>query len=128
MSLLDHLWDDTVAGPQPEHGLGKLRKFHTFSSSQNSTKELEVGNGKSYGDDLKEEAMKVTRRIMIIKPAQGNGSPPISPAGSSTPPVSPFSGGGRGESISRFRRRSMSDVFERRGSGGPRSPTSAYDV
>lgn len=26
MGLLDKLWDDTVAGPRPENGLGKLRK------------------------------------------------------------------------------------------------------
>lgn len=25
MGLLDKLWDDVVAGPQPEKGLGKLR-------------------------------------------------------------------------------------------------------
>jgi template-activating factor I len=40
MGLLDHLWDDTVAGPRPENGLGKLRKHHTFSfrpSSGNGT-------------------------------------------------------------------------------------------
>lgn len=40
MGLLDHLWDDTVAGPRPENGLGKLRKQHTFSfrpSSGNGT-------------------------------------------------------------------------------------------
>lgn len=38
MSLLDHLWDDTVAGPTPESGLGKLRKHSTFSSRSNSGK------------------------------------------------------------------------------------------
>ena len=31
MSLLDQLWDDTLAGPRPESGLGKLRKHPTFS-------------------------------------------------------------------------------------------------
>lgn len=36
--------------------------------------------------------MRVTRSIMIIKPpGYQNGSPPVSPAGS-TPPVSPLSG------------------------------------
>ncbi|KAJ0243246.1 hypothetical protein HA466_0204530 [Hirschfeldia incana] len=84
MGLLDHLWDDTVAGPLPENGLGKLRKHHTFSFRPSS------GNDKSdvrpYGGDSPEEAVKVTRSIMIIKPPgyQG-GSAPVSPAGSSTP-------------------------------------------
>ncbi|WCJ27072.1 Dormancy-associated protein 1 [Euphorbia peplus] len=27
--LLDRLWDDVVAGPQPDHGLDKLRKIST---------------------------------------------------------------------------------------------------
>ncbi|XWS19626.1 hypothetical protein CRYUN_Cryun31cG0031800 [Craigia yunnanensis] len=29
MILLDKLWDDVVAGPQPERGLGRLRKITT---------------------------------------------------------------------------------------------------
>lgn len=30
MGFLDKLWDDTVAGPQPEKGLGRLRKESSF--------------------------------------------------------------------------------------------------
>ncbi|KAL7003108.1 hypothetical protein U1Q18_004265, partial [Sarracenia purpurea var. burkii] len=86
MSLLDQLWDDTVAGPRPETGLGKLRKHPSFSFRSNSGKEVEGGS-------TADEVLKVTRRIMIVKPpVQGTnqtGSPPVSPAGS-TPPVSPF--------------------------------------
>lgn len=29
MVLLEKLWDDVVAGPQPDKGLGKLRKLST---------------------------------------------------------------------------------------------------
>ncbi|XP_038997013.1 dormancy-associated protein 1-like isoform X2 [Hibiscus syriacus] len=29
MVLLDKMWDDVLAGPQPERGLGKLRKITT---------------------------------------------------------------------------------------------------
>ncbi|XP_019059550.1 PREDICTED: dormancy-associated protein homolog 3-like isoform X2 [Tarenaya hassleriana] len=92
MGLLDHLWDDTVAGPRPENGLGKLRKHHTFSFRPSSgNDQSEGGSVRSYGEDSPEEAVKVTRSIMIVKPPgyQG-GSAPVSPAGS-TPPVSPFS-------------------------------------
>ena len=47
---------------------------------------------RSYGDESSEEAIRVTRSIMIVKPpGYQSGSPPVSPAGS-TPPVSPFSG------------------------------------
>ncbi|KAM7478316.1 hypothetical protein LguiA_026529 [Lonicera macranthoides] len=85
MSLLDQLWDDTVAGPRPESGLGKLRKQSTFSPRSNSAKE-------SVGAAATDDVMKVTRSIMIVKSNQGKqigSSPPVSPAGT-TPPVSPF--------------------------------------
>lgn len=55
--------------------------------------------GRSYSGDLSVDPVKVTRSIMILRPAgspsAGNGSPPVSPATSpagSTPPVSPFFG------------------------------------
>ncbi|XP_021912143.1 dormancy-associated protein homolog 3 isoform X1 [Carica papaya] len=98
MGLLDQLWDDTVAGPRPETGLGKLRKHSSFSFRSTSGKES--GNVRSFGDDSPEEAARVTRSIRIVKPpgyqngsppGYQNGSPPVSPAGS-TPPLSPFSG------------------------------------
>lgn len=39
MSLLNKLWDDTIAGPPPEKGLGKLRKQTNLSfRSLNSEK------------------------------------------------------------------------------------------
>lgn len=54
--------------------------------------ETEGRNARSYGEDAPEEVTRVTRSIMIVKPpGYQNGSPPVSPAGS-TPPVSPFSG------------------------------------
>ncbi|XP_030477170.1 dormancy-associated protein homolog 3-like isoform X1 [Syzygium oleosum] len=134
MGLLDQLWDDTVAGPRPESGLGRLRKFSTFSSRSSSGKESEGGGSvKTYGDQEaapSEEAIKVTRSITIVKPpGYQSGSPPVSPAGS-TPPVSPFSGkndgGGRGQFL--FRRRSMSDAYEKPSEARPRSTPDPYDV
>ncbi|XP_061363298.1 dormancy-associated protein homolog 3-like isoform X2 [Gastrolobium bilobum] len=102
MGLLDHLWDDTVAGPQPENGLGKLRKRHTFAFGSSSGKD--AGSVRSNGQDLPEDAVKVTRSIMIVKPPgyqSQSGSAPASPAGS-TPPVSPFSGEDLDQSPSGF--------------------------
>ncbi|MCL7048793.1 hypothetical protein MKW94_001292, partial [Papaver nudicaule] len=101
MGLLDQLWDDTVAGPRPDTGLGKLRKHSTFSFRSNSgSKEVEPV-ARSNSEDLTEEVHRnVTRSIMIIKPRPGNltisndgSSAPASPAGS-TPPVSPFTPSG----------------------------------
>ncbi|KAK1401691.1 dormancy-associated protein-like [Heracleum sosnowskyi] len=123
MSLLDQLWDDTVAGPRPETGLGKLRKQFRPNTSG---KDLNVRAG---GENASEEAVKITRSIMIMKPPsspnQGDqtGTPPASPAGS-TPPISPLSGGGG----FRFRRRSTSDAYEKTSGIGSRSPRPPYDM
>ncbi|KAF7847962.1 hypothetical protein BT93_B1406 [Corymbia citriodora subsp. variegata] len=93
MGLLDHLWDETVAGPTPDSGLGKLRKHNTFSSRSNSGKESEAASARSYGGGAspQEAVKKVTRSITIVRPpGYQSGSPPVSPAGSATP-GSPFS-------------------------------------
>ncbi|XP_028770919.1 dormancy-associated protein homolog 3 [Neltuma alba] len=124
MGLLDQLWDDTVAGPQPENGLGKLRKHKTFGVRTGSGKESYEGSGRSYDEESVEEALRVTRRIMIVKPpGYQSGSPPVSPAGS-TPPVSPFSGA---KESFRFRRRSTSDAYEKP-SQNRSSGSSPFDV
>ncbi|AAG29661.1 unknown protein [Arabidopsis thaliana] len=140
MGLLDHLWDDTVAGPRPENGLGKLRKHHTFSFRPSSgNDQSEAGSARSYGEDsLPEEAVKVTRSIMIIKPPGYQGSSaPASPAGSTpplspfSPPLSPFSANAGGKEPFRFRRRSTSDAFEKAAGGsetGPRSSPPTYGM
>ncbi|XP_054784948.1 LOW QUALITY PROTEIN: dormancy-associated protein homolog 4-like [Prosopis cineraria] len=36
MGFLHKLWDETLAGPAPESGLGKLRKYDSFSASSTS--------------------------------------------------------------------------------------------
>ncbi|KAI3752535.1 hypothetical protein L2E82_24569 [Cichorium intybus] len=125
MSLLDQLWDDTVAGPRPDKGLGKLRKQSTFSfGSSDSGKEsppVPVTNS-----PVEDPTMRVTRSIMIVKPERTlSETPPASPAGS-TPPVSPFPGG-RSEAF-RFRRKSTSDAFEKASGIGTRSPRPPYDL
>ena len=72
------------------------------------------------------EGLKVSRRIMIVKPPiTQSGSPPVSPAGS-TPPVSPFAGGG--EAYRLFRRRSLSDAYEKPSGIRPGSPRPPYNV
>ncbi|KAK8543027.1 hypothetical protein V6N12_015597 [Hibiscus sabdariffa] len=87
MGLLDQLWDDTVAGPRPDNGLGKLRKHSSLTLRPNSSKESDGGSVRSFTDETTpEETTKVTRSIMIVKsPRYQNGSPPVSPA-ESTPP------------------------------------------
>ncbi|KAJ9552726.1 hypothetical protein OSB04_016771 [Centaurea solstitialis] len=128
MSLLAKLWDDTLAGPPPEKGLGKLRKHSNLGfRSPTLDKELEaVGN-----TAVESPSVKVTRSIMIVKPERSLGeTPPASPA-ASTPPVSPFAendvSGGGSESF-RFRRKSVSDAFEKASGIGSRSPRPPYEL
>nr|XP_034912976.1 dormancy-associated protein homolog 3-like isoform X4 [Populus alba] len=94
MSLLDQLWDDTVAGPLPESGLGKLRKMPSLGLRPNPESGSGGGVMRSHGEESTTvDEKRVTRSIMIVRPpGYTNGSsttPPASPAGS-TPPVSPF--------------------------------------
>ncbi|PIA27573.1 hypothetical protein AQUCO_07600028v1 [Aquilegia coerulea] len=37
MGLLDNLWDDTIAGPRPDKGLGKLRKYDSLPTNNNGS-------------------------------------------------------------------------------------------
>ncbi|KAH1030185.1 hypothetical protein J1N35_046186 [Gossypium stocksii] len=53
-----------------------------------------------------------------------DGSPPVSPAGT-TPPVSPFAGS---KESYQFRRRLISDAYEKAGEVGARSPHPPSDV
>ncbi|CAN6467703.1 unnamed protein product [Victoria cruziana] len=123
MGLLDQLWDETVAGPRPESGLSKLRKF---AGRHTSGKEAIVGaDGCTMGQmdrgDCSEDARKVTRSIMIVRPglqgsAANGGTPPASPAGSASSPLSPLSSffqGVREGEMNKARRKSMSDAYQR---------------
>lgn len=83
MGFLDKLWDETVAGPPPETGLGKLRKYKSLSAARSPP-------------IINPDEVQVTRSITILKTNSSfrNFSPdsvsvPNSPAGSSAP-ESPF--------------------------------------
>ncbi|PPS03357.1 hypothetical protein GOBAR_AA17299 [Gossypium barbadense] len=108
MGLLDQLWDDTVAGPRPDNGLGKLRKHSTFTFRSNSSKDA-GGNNESDTYDYDRKIAALPERI-----------------------ASGFAGridssGGSRESY-RFRRRSTSDAYEKGKEGGGRSLAPPYDV
>ncbi|XP_020595027.1 dormancy-associated protein homolog 3-like [Phalaenopsis equestris] len=135
MGLLDKLWDDTLAGPQPDKGLGRLRKptplsFRSYSGKGGFwTAEDEMGDGgisKDFGYDSPENTPRVTRSIMIKRPSGCSlPTPPQSPAGSA-PLISPLSGG---KEWNRFRRISSSDAYPGTvGGGSAKSPSSPYQV
>ncbi|XP_021911076.1 auxin-repressed 12.5 kDa protein isoform X2 [Carica papaya] len=63
MVLLEKLWDDVVAGPQPDRGLGKLRKI--------STKPLNI-------KDVEGEGSKF-QRSMSMPTSPGTPATPVTP-------------------------------------------------
>lgn len=83
MGFLHKLWDETLAGPAPETGLGKLRKYDSFSGTR-SLHSPAVVNGAA--------DVAVTRSITILRRnsdfrslSLDPGSTPESPAGPLTP-------------------------------------------
>ncbi|AAD25779.1 Contains similarity to gb/U93273 putative auxin-repressed protein from Prunus armenica. EST gb/Z26668 comes from this gene [Arabidopsis thaliana] len=85
MGFLHKLWDETVAGPTPDNGLGKLRKHDSLSTVRSSPPSL--------------SSDQVTRSIMVTK---GNNNvrglrklkmDPDSPTCSSSNPGTPLTPG-----------------------------------
>lgn len=90
MGFLHKLWDETLAGPTPESGLGKLRKYNSFSGTRSAADPAAVAPD--------EHRVQISRSITIIRnnnaaaPANRNlnvsvdsPSAPSSPASCSTP-------------------------------------------
>ncbi|KAK3123574.1 hypothetical protein QOZ80_8AG0632990 [Eleusine coracana subsp. coracana] len=131
MGLLDQLWDETVAGPRPDFGLGKLRKYSSFSPSSTSAWSSSAPAAAATNNDPPPPAA-VTRSITIARPpaltvdASPRGesysssvpdspaSTPDSPFGSATTP--------KGEGWRKLRRKPKPSEA----TVGPRSPT-VYD-
>jgi hypothetical protein len=103
MGLLDKLWDDSVAGPQPDHGLGRLRKHYSWnSSSTSSDSALARRRTSAEFAQAQDESRQVTQSIAIVKPsalkidqnmeqkdATSSSSPPMSPSLASPSSFSP---------------------------------------
>ncbi|KAI4331327.1 hypothetical protein MLD38_029520 [Melastoma candidum] len=103
MGFLHKLWDETLAGPAPESGLGKLRKYDSFSGSRSHSSPSDI-------------VPPVTRSITVLKNAPNftnltidPGSVPDSPVGSSGPgtPNTPGTPDGNGK-IKKFARKKPS--------------------
>ncbi|PKI69631.1 dormancy-associated protein homolog 4 [Punica granatum] len=124
MGFLHKLWDETLAGPTPDSGLGKLRKYDSFSATQSAP--------------LAHAPANITRSITLMKNNNSSSSSPRfvrnlsvettgsvleSPVGPSTPgtPVSPMTPPG---DFKKFTRRKAST--EPSECADPRSPT-VYD-
>ncbi|XP_050234178.1 dormancy-associated protein homolog 4 isoform X2 [Mercurialis annua] len=113
MGFLHKLWDETLAGPAPETGLGKLRKCNSLS--------VAAATAASRASPPADEIL-ITRSITIIKTNNNlnlknlsvdPGSAPDSPASSACTPRTPFTPGTpRGEFKKWTRRKTPADAFE----------------
>jgi len=130
MGFLHKLWDETLAGPTPDSGLGKLRKDNSSSAAATSS-----------ADDLPsvvippllDSQIPISRSITILRTNPGSprnrntsldsGSVPNSPSGSSTP-TSPFSPSTPGGNFKKLTRRKSTSASMRQ--SDPKSPTD-YD-
>jgi len=72
MVLLEKLWDDVVAGPQPDRGLGRLRKLTTQPISI-------IKDGGEGGSS------KYARSISVPTAAAGSPTTPVTPMTPTTP-------------------------------------------
>ncbi|KAL2336379.1 hypothetical protein Fmac_010825 [Flemingia macrophylla] len=74
MGFLDKLWDETLAGPAPESGLGKLRKYNSFPSggAAQSTAPVDLrGDYEFFGSLLRGE-MRSWPRLKKSSPSQSD--------------------------------------------------------
>ncbi|KAL9460695.1 hypothetical protein AB3S75_003824 [Citrus x aurantiifolia] len=123
MGFLHKLWDETLAGPTPDSGLGKLRKYDSFSSSSSS-----ASRPRPVVAD--HDHVVISRSITILRTnANSNfrnlSGDPGSPSGSCSSPRTPLTPGTPPGDFKRFtRRKSLAQALEERAE--PRSPT-VYD-
>jgi hypothetical protein len=132
MGLLDQLWDDTVAGPRPDHGLGKLRKYASFPPSSTSAASGAAGGVAAAATPAVTRSITILRppALSVTSPRSESGSAPSSPASVPDSPFGTTATTPRGEGWSKFRRKGRMAAAD--GStdvaspGTPRSPT-VYD-
>lgn len=103
MGLLDKMWDEVVAGPPPDNGLGKLRKSPTIHETDPDAalRRMALRRSSAEFERSQEEARQVTKGIAIAKPSKYfqrslsmDGSPPSPSSPTDGSPLSPSSSSG----------------------------------
>ncbi|KAG6735461.1 hypothetical protein POTOM_061931 [Populus tomentosa] len=119
MGFLHKLWDETLAGPMPDSGLGKLRKYDSFSVR--SSPPVDAAAAANSIED-----MNITRSITVVRTNSSrylrniSVDPCSSPASPATPstPTTPLTRTPRGDFRRITTRKSSDEALE---SGEPRS-------
>ncbi|XP_051135891.1 dormancy-associated protein homolog 4-like [Andrographis paniculata] len=88
MGFLHKLWDDTLAGPAPDSGLGRLRKYS--ATARPPPPSLEIPEAPN--------EIHISRAITVIRPSSmASPTPPSSPSS----PYSPTTPGGNFKKFTR---------------------------
>ncbi|KAK4780975.1 hypothetical protein SAY87_017081 [Trapa incisa] len=99
MGFLHQLWDETLAGPAPESGLDKLRKYDSFPASRsapvaappgvpiNITRSITVLKSNNNGNGYKSSNPRFVRNVSVEN--AGCSSPVSSTPGTPTSPMTP---------------------------------------
>ncbi|CAI9757731.1 unnamed protein product [Fraxinus pennsylvanica] len=113
MGFLHKLWDETLAGPTPDSGLGKLRKYNSLPAAAAAARSTAAPPSVVIPPAL-DDQIPISRSITILRANPGSPhnlntsldsrSAPNSPAGSSTP-ISPFSPSTPGGNFKKLTRR-----------------------
>ncbi|KAH1085354.1 hypothetical protein GLYMA_07G043000v4 [Glycine max] len=105
MGFLHKLWDETLAGPAPETGLGKLRKYNSFSG------------GSSVRSTVAEH-VPISRSITIVRSQSGFGTTTTTsaPSAPTTPrtPLTPEAPGGDFKKLTRRKSSTVESAENRR--------------
>ncbi|KAL4286600.1 hypothetical protein HN51_054367 [Arachis hypogaea] len=98
MGFLHKLWDETLAGPAPESGLGKLRKYNSF-----------VGSGGARSP-MSPDDVPISRSITILRDPSAMRPATSDPASPSIPitPRTPITPDTPGVDFKKFTRRKTS--------------------
>ncbi|KVH97903.1 Dormancyauxin associated [Cynara cardunculus var. scolymus] len=112
MGFFRNLWDEALAGPTPDSGIHKLRRYNSL---------LSPSNNPPTGIPPPDHNTPISRTITILRTnsLSSSASTPSSPAGSSAA-GSPFSATSPGVDFKKLtRRKSTADAVNRRGSKSP---------
>ncbi|XP_020228382.1 dormancy-associated protein homolog 4 isoform X2 [Cajanus cajan] len=100
MGFLDKLWDETLAGPTPETGLGKLRKYNSFPA------------GGAAARSAPPPDVPISRSITIVRAPCGLGTTGSASSSAPTTPKTPETPGGDFKKFTR--RKSTAESAENR--------------
>ncbi|KAL3639804.1 hypothetical protein CASFOL_014772 [Castilleja foliolosa] len=120
MGFLHQLWDETLAGPAPDSGLGKIRKYNSVSARSATVPPLDDNHPIPISRSITVLRSNAHRNLTVsVDPP----STPSSPSGS-TAPNSPFSPSSPGGNFKKLARRKPTSAALH--NSGPKSPT-GYD-